>query len=420
MVALLTACTLGAPLGGGQLNGQAQVPAATATAAAISVTAPAGSTEAAIQQLILQGNSEQERAIAGRDASVMKDTSTDNYYQTLVQANQDLLDSGATTIKLVKLTWGPIAVAGTTANATTYETWTTDYADGTTDESTDRNVYSLLQQNSGWLIAADDHPDAGASSPPGQTQPASSAPASRPTPVTQVPPAAISPEGESSNWSGYFATGGTFTAVSATWVIPQPSASSTSGVDAAWVGIGGVSSHDLIQAGTQETELSTGYTQYQSWTEILPQASETVPLAVHAGDSVTVSISQSAAGPWLITVGNNATGKSYQTQTEYASSLSSAEWVEEAPSGGRTVLPLDNFGSITFTNGSTVKNSKSVNLQQANAQPITMINGNKQPLATPSVLSADGAGFTVTRTANTSTGFGRGFRGYPSSQRSRS
>jgi hypothetical protein len=39
-----------------------------------------------------------------------------------------------------------------------------------------------------------------------------------------------------------------------------------------------------------------------------------------------------------------------------------------------------------------------------------MINGDEQPLAAPSALADDGAGFSVTRTANSPTGPGRGSR----------
>jgi hypothetical protein len=71
-------------------------------------------------------------------------------------------------------------------------------------------------------------------------------------------------------------------------------------------------------------------------------------------------------------------------------------------------MPLDNFGSIAFSKASAVKDGNSVNLSQAGASPITMINGNRQPLVTPSALTADGSGFTVTRTSNpTTAGQGR-------------
>jgi len=114
----------------------------------------------AIQDVIQRGNAAQAAAIAARDPSGMKDTATDSYYQGLVLTNQNMLASGVTSIKLVNLTWGPITVTGTSATATTYETWTTTYSDGRTDqEPADRNVYTLVEQNGAWKIQSDDHPD---------------------------------------------------------------------------------------------------------------------------------------------------------------------------------------------------------------------------------------------------------------------
>src|SRR5579859_5731149 len=72
---------------------------------------------------------------------------------------------------------------------------------------------------------------------------------------------------ESRNWAGYAATRGTFTAVSATWHVPEFAPDSPAGADATWVGIGGVRGGDLIQAGTQETVSGRGATQYQAWVE---------------------------------------------------------------------------------------------------------------------------------------------------------
>ncbi len=53
----------------------------------------------------------------------------------------------------------------------------------------------------------------------------------------------------SHNWSGYAAKSGTYTGVTGTWTVPVPGINRTPGVGATWVGIGGVTSHDLIQAG---------------------------------------------------------------------------------------------------------------------------------------------------------------------------
>ena len=45
-----------------------------------------------------------------------------------------------------------------------------------------------------------------------------------------------------------------------------------------------------------------------------------------------------------------------------------------------------------------------LDLASLGVQAITMINGNRQPIAVPSVLGSDGASFAVTRTQNPSTG----------------
>jgi hypothetical protein len=182
--------------------------------------------------------------------------------------------------------------------------------------------------------------------------------------------------------------------------VPKFAPDSPAGADAAWVGIGGVSSTDLIQAGTQQTVSGSGSTQYQAWVETLPQASHPVPLTLHPGDSVSVSISQQpqAQDQWLVSFSNNSTGQTYQVTEHYASSLSSVEWIQEAPSAARgRQLSLDNFGTINFTDASAVKDGKQVNVAAAGAKAITMIGRGGQTLATTSGLGTDGASFTVSR-----------------------
>jgi hypothetical protein len=193
--------------------------------------------------------------------------------------------------------------------------------------------------------------------------------------------------------------------------VPQPRVSGAPGVGATWVGIGGVTSHDLIQAGTQDVAAGGGQAQFQTWIETLPQASQQVPLAVEPGDSVTVAINEQGAGTgaWQISMKNNTSGQSYQTSVTYASSESSVEWIEEAPSGASGVLPLDQFNSVSFSAGSAVQNGQPADLTQANAQAITMLNSSSQPLAVPSAIGSDGSSFSVARTsAPATTGNGSG------------
>jgi hypothetical protein len=364
-------------------------PSITAPATGSSGAAPANAGQAAIQQVITQANAEQAQAVASGNPSVMSDTATTAYYQDLVQTNNALASDGVTGIKLSNIQWGAVSVQGTQATATTTETWITTYRDGTTLQSTDENDYTLTQSNGAWKISADDHPDNG-------SQPSPSTPGN-PAPGT----ASTVPQDSSRNWAGYAAESGNYTAVSGTWTVPQPSGSS--GVGATWVGVGGVSSTDLIQAGTQETVEGNGRVQYSAWIELLPQASQQVPLTVEPGDSVTVSIAEQQTGSWLITMTDATTGQKLQRTVSYSSTNSSVEWVEEAPSGDRSILPLENFGTVTFTNGSATLNGKTVTIGGAGAQPVTMMSSTRQALAVPSKLTSNGASFSVSRTSTPAT-----------------
>src|SRR5258708_5710734 len=92
--------------------------------------------------------------------AVAAQSAAEQAIQHLVQTNQGLLDSGVDSIELVNVEWGPISIGGSSATATTFETWRTSYADGPTEFARDRNVYSLVQGADGaWKLTGDQHPD---------------------------------------------------------------------------------------------------------------------------------------------------------------------------------------------------------------------------------------------------------------------
>jgi hypothetical protein len=359
--------------------------------------ATADASRQAVKDVIQRSNEAQATAVNTGDATAMRANVTAGYYAELLRINRDLTASGVTKIELLSTDWGDISVDGKSAKATTLETWRSTYQDGSSDEQTARNDYTLVLEGGAWKVDADEQPAAVLRPAPQQ-------------PDTGTPTAATA-FSTSSNWSGYAATGGTFTSVTATWTVPNVSAA-TPGADATWVGIGGVSGDDLIQAGTQAT-VSGGQVVYDAWIEMLPASSKPVSLSVNAGDSVTVSITQKSALEWSIAIKNNSTGNRYATTVQYRSSMSSAEWVQEAPSAGRGIVPLDAFGTLTFTGASAVKDGKTYDLRGLGEQAITMINGDRQALATPSVIGDDGASFSVTRTdvPSTQTGTQRRRRG---------
>ncbi len=146
---------------------QTSAPAApTAAAVANGVTADA-TTQQAIQDVIRKLDEAQAQAIATNDPNVMVPTATADFYQQQVAINQDLVNNGVTEVKLLNLEWGQISVAGNTASATVYETWSTTFDDGTTEQARDRNVYTLVQENGAWKVQADDHPDQQQAGAPG-------------------------------------------------------------------------------------------------------------------------------------------------------------------------------------------------------------------------------------------------------------
>lgn len=322
----------------------------------------------------------------------MQATATAAYYAELVQTNQALAAGGMTAIAIVSLEWGPLVQQGATgAQVTTFETRRTTYSDGSTDQARDRNVYALVHEGGVWKIQSDDHPDASANQP-GQGAPGSGGAGTAPLPATPFGP------GQSSNWAGYAASGGNFTAVSGTWTVPQVAATSTAGADASWVGIGGERAHDLIQAGTQAT-VAGGWVRYAAWVELLPQAAQAVLLVVGPGDRITVAIGEQTVGTWLIIIQNQTTGQQYQVTETYASTHSSAEWIEEARSSGRRVVPLDDFGTVHFAAADATMDGRQVSIAQANGSAITLVDRRGQALARPSALGADGASFSVVHAA---------------------
>ena len=213
---------------------------------------------------------------------------------------------------------------------------------------------------------------------------------------------------KSANWSGYVADAGSYTSVGGSWIVPNPTTQDTVTpyADATWVGIGGASGRDLIQAGTQAIALNGSFV-YEAWYELLPDEQMIVPLAVSAGDSITASLNESSPDVWDISITNNTTGHVYQTSVTYSSSHSSAEWIEEMPIGStgsfQHFLPLDSFGSIAFSNTYAIKDGIRSTPSQLNAQPITMITGAGDSLASASSLASNGTDFTISRTSAVST-----------------
>jgi hypothetical protein len=196
---------------------------------------------------------------------------------------------------------------------------------------------------------------------------------------------------ESTNWSGYNATGGPFTAVSGTFNVPQVPVTADDTDTSEWLGIDGVQNSSLIQAGVSET-VSGNQEYVYAWWEILPAPAQPISsLAVNPGDEVTVAIVRQADASWLIQIEDLTDGDSWHTVLQYSGPLNSAEWIVEAP----TDVQSDSVRTLgQYTPPVTFKNLGLGGPATALEQDVMVSqDGAATPISTPSSWSA--AGFTV-------------------------
>jgi len=152
---------------------------------------------------------------------------------------------------------------------------------------------------------------------------------------------------KSSNWSGYVEQGGPFTEVSGQWTVPTVQATTDPESSGTWIGIDGVSSTSLIQTGTAQ-ETVNGQTNYYAWWETLPSAA-TQLYPVSPGDTVQATITETTTNNWTLTIQDVTTHQVFSTSLPYTTPGDTAEWVEEAPSDGQSILTLANYGTVPFS-----------------------------------------------------------------------
>jgi Peptidase A4 family len=161
----------------------------------------------------------------------------------------------------------------------------------------------------------------------------------------------IGNEAESTNWSGYAATSGTYTSVSASWTQPAGTCSRGDQYAAFWVGLDGYSSQTVEQTGS-EVDCIGRTAEYYAWYEIYPQASVNYSNTVKAGDKFTATVTYEGSNEFSLSIKDITQGWSQtKTETLAGAARSSAEVIAEAPcctfSGG--ILPLTDFGTVSFT-----------------------------------------------------------------------
>ena len=197
----------------------------------------------------------------------------------------------------------------------------------------------------------------------------------------------------STNWSGYAASGRTYTKVSASWVEPTGTCSGSAKYSSFWVGLDGFSSSSVEQTGS-EVDCSGRTPQYYSWYEMYPAYPVNFSNTVRPGDHFTGSVTFNGGSSYTLVLADTTQGWSHTVSASLSGAAnSSAEVIAEAPcctaSGG--ILPLAHFSPVTFSSA-TVDGSAIGNF---NPTQIIMINNSGTPKDSISSLSG-GTSFTAT------------------------
>ena len=244
---------------------------------------------------------------------------------------------------------------------------------------------------------------------------------------------------ESLNWAGYAAVSSTglVSNVTGSFVVPDPPSSSqtqpaanqndalatfshqggqrpvsssTTSYAAFWAGIDGFNDNTVEQAGVL-MQVSGGTVNYSAWYEFYPAAPVYAPWNPGTGDNISIYVNYSSGYFTATVVDLTHYHKFVSPPTAVTGAdRSSAEWIAEAPSSARNILPLADFGTVYFgleytgvpsTNYATVNDhfypiGTLTDLVGVTVYSITMVNRNGSLKAVPSGLSDDGTSFYVT------------------------
>lgn len=232
--------------------------------------------------------------------------------------------------------------------------------------------------------AAPGQPNTAAVTVPAATHPAAS---SRP----RSGPDGTTASATSGNWSGYVATGGTYTSVSASWIVPWGDVclSSGDGVEASWVGLDGWNDGTVEQTGII-MDCTKGYPQYYAWWETVPTQPvvQKYGVAVDVDDSITATVTYDGSGTYDLLLTDNTQGwtENNVVAGPPGAQNASAEIITEAATVNGTISHLPNYWVEPYT-GATIDGGT---LQAADAQPVTMLNSSNAVVS--STAAADSSG----------------------------
>ena len=227
------------------------------------------------------------------------------------------------------------------------------------------------------------------------------------------------------NWSGYVAETNfsspqlnSVTYVSASWVVPSVSRSSSASAYSEWVGIGGKSTSPGIEKGDERgleqlgTEVDWNYDgisgpDYYAWWEMFPAGETRIySMTIAPGDVISASVqyytSGLFAGYYYLSITDDsrandsfATLQSAPASGSYAAQRNSAEWIVEDISGPPNFSPVSFADATATING--VSGPISSPYWQSQAQFLNT--SALVPLTTASMLTNFGDAFVETENA---------------------
>ncbi|KAI9744321.1 MAG: hypothetical protein M1818_002473 [Claussenomyces sp. TS43310] len=179
-----------------------------------------------------------------------------------------------------------------------------------------------------------------------------------------------------SNWAGAVQNGNGWTTVQGTITVPQTSGSDGSAASA-WVGIDGDSCQSAI--------LQTGVSFYadgtfDAWYEWIPDGSYSFDnFDLSVGDQIAMSVDASSTTSGTATLENLTSGqKVTHSFSNPPSTLceTNAEWIVEDFEENGSLVPLANFGTVTFTDASATGSDGTVTPSGASILDIQDDSGN--------------------------------------------
>ncbi|KAB5566286.1 acid proteinase [Coniochaeta sp. 2T2.1] len=163
----------------------------------------------------------------------------------------------------------------------------------------------------------------------------------------------------SNNWAGAVLIGSGYKTVTGTFVVPTPkrpsgSSSSTTYSASAWVGIDGDTCQSAILQTGIDFNIRGSTVSFDAWYEWFPDYAYT-GFTVSAGNTIKLTATATSTTAGSVTITNVSTGKTVThsfTGQSGALCRTNAEWIVEDFEQNGSLVPLANFGTVTFTSAS--------------------------------------------------------------------